>query len=96
MCRGEYHNSHSVAFDNQGSYRRQDQGCSGHHESHSYTSSSRSGIRGRPTGDPQDNPAKWRWNCCNCSLGNLSYNYDTSCPGCNHRRDPSCSLWAIE
>ncbi|KAI1750237.1 hypothetical protein F4782DRAFT_532560 [Xylaria castorea] len=41
-------------------------------------------------------PTNWRWNCCNCNFGNLDYNYDTSCPGCNHRRCPSDKLCAIE
>ncbi|TRX98451.1 hypothetical protein FHL15_000525 [Xylaria flabelliformis] len=49
MPRGEY----------QSSYRRRDHGCSGH----SSTSSSRSGMSGRPSGGQQTDPAKWRWNC---------------------------------
>ncbi|KAI1744526.1 hypothetical protein F4680DRAFT_227402 [Xylaria scruposa] len=81
MPRGEY-----------GSYHRRDHGCSGH-DSHSHTSSSRSGTRGRPA---QADSAKWRWNCCNCDLQNLSFTYDTSCPGCAHRRDTYCRIWAVE
>ncbi|KAI1753978.1 hypothetical protein F4782DRAFT_58667 [Xylaria castorea] len=43
-------------------------------------------------GSQDDN---WRWNCCNCALGNLSYAYHTSCPDCDHRRDTSCKLWVL-
>ncbi|KAI0435610.1 hypothetical protein F4803DRAFT_300804 [Xylaria telfairii] len=49
---------------------------------------------GRGAGSQPDK-AKWRWNCCGCGFQNLSYNWDVSCPGCAHRRDGDCRLWAI-
>ncbi|KAI0009574.1 hypothetical protein F4779DRAFT_581622 [Xylariaceae sp. FL0662B] len=30
--------------------------------------------------------SSWRWNCCSCGGGNLSYIFDTACLECGHRR----------
>ncbi|KAI0183940.1 hypothetical protein EV127DRAFT_445570 [Xylaria flabelliformis] len=52
-------------------------------------------VHGKQIGALQEDRLKWRWTCCNCPLKNLSYNYDVTCPGCDHRRDDACSIWAI-
>ncbi|KAI3322159.1 hypothetical protein HD806DRAFT_501174 [Xylariaceae sp. AK1471] len=38
--------------------------------------------------------SQWRWNCCNCGTGNLSYSFDIACTSCYHRRDGGCNVWA--
>ncbi|KAI1130826.1 hypothetical protein F5Y10DRAFT_103409 [Nemania abortiva] len=57
-----------------------------------YSSSARAAYG---SGDRGDDQSKWRWNCCNCSFTNLSYNYVSSCPSCGHNRDSSCTLWML-
>ncbi|KAI0201845.1 hypothetical protein F4808DRAFT_459604 [Astrocystis sublimbata] len=93
MCGSNYQSGYSQGFgDHHGSYQDRHYGSSGQYDTHSYTSSSRSGgIRSTPSGD---DPSKWRWNCCNCSFGNLSYNYNSSCTNCYHSRDSGCKVWS--
>ncbi|KAI3331719.1 hypothetical protein HD806DRAFT_478108 [Xylariaceae sp. AK1471] len=45
-------------------------------------------------GSTSSNSSNWRWNCCNCGTGNLSYTFDRACTSCFHHRDGSCSVWS--
>ncbi|KAI3327156.1 hypothetical protein HD806DRAFT_384363 [Xylariaceae sp. AK1471] len=60
----------------------------------SYSSSSRATSHGYSTAATSSNSSNWRWNCCNCGTGNLSYNFDVACTSCFHRRDGTCNIWA--
>ncbi|KAI0539625.1 hypothetical protein GGR58DRAFT_217276 [Xylaria digitata] len=51
-------------------------------------------VRNRTTGGKTYPSGNWRWGCCNCNWPNMSYNYDSSCHGCGHRRDPTCHVWS--
>ncbi|KAI0425980.1 hypothetical protein F5Y09DRAFT_334533 [Xylaria sp. FL1042] len=45
--------------------------------------------------DKRWDQSRWRWNCCGCAFGNLSYTYDSACPMCGERRCANCLVHEI-